>query len=224
MAFLIFQVVMYISSIDDCYKVLKVSPALSYRKIRTHYQKEILKYHKFKNHNISYRNVFIAMVVAFDCLTYMQKNYRSGKRGTKGEIFRIWQENACPLAMDMANKYLQLKTQDFERIFYKGFTVVKRVVYFIFFIIAIYLVVVPVLVLQEDRSLLFIVLVILLVSVPLLKKLVDLLKAESRSAHRIKYIKKLREGLKYKGKNDSSFHDEDVVTQEEQIKLNQKNN
>ncbi len=214
---------MYINSINDCYLVLKANPAWSFKKIQSCYQKEILKYHKYRNHSSSYRNRFIAMVVAFDCLTSIHHKRISGKGGAREKLFKDWVENDYPLAVDLAYKYLQLNAQDFERNFYKGFIVVKWIVYTMFLIISAFLVIIPVLQLQEDRSLLIGVLLILLVTIPLFKKILDLLKSESKSSQRVRYINKIREGFKYKGKDKSPFKEDDVVTPIEHVSLNPKN-
>ena len=215
---------MYINKLDDCYLILNANPSWSFKRIRSSYQKEILKYHKFRKHSISYRNKFIAMVLAFDCLEYIGKKRGQRYYIKKNELFAKWKENEFPLAFDMANKFLQLKTQDFERIFYKGFVAVKWIVYVIFLIIIAFLIIIPVLELQEDRSLIIAVALISVFTIPLFKKMLDVLKAESNSSKKIRYINHLKGGIKYKGKDDSDFDEDQIITPQDHLKINQKNN
>jgi hypothetical protein len=208
---------MWINSPEDCYKILGVKPGLKFSKIEHTFQKEALKYHKFRKVHDSYRKYFIALVLAFECLKYIREYKQSGigKHLSQKEIFEKWQENKYAITMDLATKYLQLKPIELEGNFYRGFLLVRKVIYSLLLILAVTAMAIAYFALWEDDNPLFVLFLYALILIPLVKNPLLYLKQELRISRKLRYIRKIRQGIKYKAKNKKSFDDNDILTRKD---------
>lgn len=196
---------MWINSQEDCYKILGVKPGLKFSKIERTYQQEALKYHKFRKVHDSYRKHFIALVLAFECLKYIREYKQIGKHLSQKEIFMKWQENKYAIIIDLATKYLQLKPIEFEGNFYKGFLFIRKVIYSVLLILAVTVMAIAYFALWEEDNPLFVLFLYALILIPLVKNPLLYLKQELRISRKLRYIRKVRQGVKYKRKNKKGF-------------------
>lgn len=210
---------MWISSIEDCYKILRVNSEMSFSQIEKIYHKEAIKYHKYRKIHSSYREHFLAMVAAFDCLKYINDVLHRGQLISVHDIFTEWQDNKFAIACDVATKYLQLNPEELESQFYKGLVIVKRVMLGWFFILGLATLILAFTVLMEYQYFFLVVVFGVLILLPAMMKIYNAVKAEIRISQRISYIRKVRQGYRYRAKDKTEFNDDEILSKIEKEQL-----
>ena len=130
-------------AIDRYYKILRVAPFSSFRKVKSSYNSLMLRYHPSKPEGRSHKDYFIELVLAFDLIKKIRYTTNSSK--TNEEIYSDWLNSDRAFALEKAEEYSKLKFTDFEREFLPGcFIAVKGIVYLIYFAIALMVIIVPI--------------------------------------------------------------------------------
>jgi hypothetical protein len=134
---------MKMEPIDRYYKILRVSPFSSFRKVESSYNSLMLRYHPSKPEGRIHKDYFIELVLAFDLIKKIK--YSSDPVKTDDEIYLEWSNSDKAFALEKAEEYAKLKFIDFEKEFLPGcFVAIKGFVYLIYFAVALMMIIVPI--------------------------------------------------------------------------------
>jgi hypothetical protein len=129
--------------IDRYYKILRVSPFSSFRKVKSSYDSLMLRYHPSKPEGRIHKEYFIELVLAFDLIKKIKCSTDPFKKTQ--DIYMDWLNSDRAFALEKAEEYSKLKFTDFEREFLPGcFVVAKGFVYLIYFAVALMVIIVPI--------------------------------------------------------------------------------
>jgi hypothetical protein len=130
--------------IDKCYKILNVKKSDSFHKVRKSYNILMLKLHPSRPLGRNHRNYYREVVLAFDLLSKLH-NYSNDFSRSDSEIYNEWLDMDKSFALEKVDQYSMMKFKDYEKEFLPGcFNTSKAILYFIYLIVAIVAVDIPI--------------------------------------------------------------------------------
>lgn len=176
--------------IKKYYDILGVKSNTPFKKIRRRYTSLALRYHPKSSAYYFNNEKFVDIVVAFDLVSKIANFKQEYGYKTKNEIYENWLQHEKQLAQEKAKGYIKLKREDFERIFFPGLNITKRLVYSIFMILTSIGLLVPIIAYIEGELSTFGIIYITSYTFFLLKLIFDTIIRERKSRQLVKSIHK----------------------------------
>lgn len=137
--------------LDKCYKILRVSPDTSYKRIRKSYNNLMLKYHPSKPGHRHQSDYFVDLVLSFDLISKIEK-YAEDFSKSNVDIYQEWVNLDRAFALMKAEQYIKMKYSDFEKEFLPAFFgLIRRFMYLIYFLAALIAVIFPIIEYNEGN-------------------------------------------------------------------------